>query len=99
MARPTLKPHATLLILALLLAFARLSLDVLAQLSGKPPDVQNTMDVVLILTLVLALGWREQNVVEGGVAYTKSTVLVILLFGIVLGLALPAIGMFLLRAS
>ena len=99
MANPTLKPHATLLILALLLAFARLALDLLAQLSGKPPEVQNTMDIVLILALILALGWHERHGVEQGVAYTKSTVLVVLLFGIVLGLALPAIGMFLLRAS
>jgi hypothetical protein len=99
MTRPTLKQQPTLLILALLLAFTRLALDLLARLSGKPPEVQNTMDIVLIVTLVLALGWRERNVVEDGVAYTKSTVLVILLFGVVLGLALPAIGMFLLRAS
>jgi hypothetical protein len=99
MARPTLKPHALLLILALLLAFARLALDLLARLSGKPPEVQNTMDIILIVTLVLALARHEQNAAEGGVAYTRSTVLVILLFGIVLGLAIPAIGMFLLRAS
>jgi hypothetical protein len=97
-ARPTLKQHTVLLILALLLAFARLALDLLAQLSGKPPEVQNTMDIILIVTVVLALIRHEQNVAESGVAYTRSTLLVILLFGIVLGLAIPAIGKFLLRA-
>jgi hypothetical protein len=56
------------------------------------------MDIILIVTLVLALVRHEQNVAESGVAYTRSSLLVILLFGIVLGLAIPAIGMFLLRA-
>jgi hypothetical protein len=99
MAKPTLKQHTLLLILALLLALARLALDFLAQLSGKPPEVQNTMDIVLIVALVLAVARHERDGGEAGVAYTKSTVLVILLFGIALGLAIPAIGTFLLRAS
>lgn len=98
MTGPTLKPHAMLLILALLLAFARLALDLLAQLSGRPPNVQNTINVILIVTLILALRRQEQNIAEHGVAYSKSTLLMIL-FGIGLGLAVPAIGMFLLRAA
>jgi hypothetical protein len=96
----TLKQHTMLLILALLLAFGRLALDLLAQLSARPPEVQNTMDVVLIVVLlvIVALGRREPNVAEGGGAYPRSTLLVILLFGVVFGLAIAAVGMFLMRA-
>jgi hypothetical protein len=62
MPRSTAQPYTLLLILSLLLALGRLALDLLAQLSGKPPEVQNTMDVILIVALALALGHQERQV-------------------------------------
>jgi hypothetical protein len=101
MANSIAQKYAMLLILSLLLALARFALDLLAQLSGKPPEAQNTMDVILIFALALALGHQEQKVsAESNVAldrpgYSKSFLLLILLFG----LTIPAIAAFLLRPS
>jgi hypothetical protein len=105
MPRSTAQQYTLLLILSLLLALARLALDLLAQLSGKPPAVQNTMDVILIAALALALGHQERKVpAESNVAldrpgYSKSFLLTILLFGVALGLTIPAIAAFLARPS
>jgi hypothetical protein len=105
MPRSTAQPYTLLLILSLLLALGRLALDLLAQLSGKPPEVQNTMDVILIVALALALGHQERQVAAAtSIApdppgYSKSFLLTILLFGIVLGLTIPAIAAFLARPS
>jgi hypothetical protein len=105
MPRSTAQQYTVLLILSLLLAFGRLALDLLAQLSGKPPEVQNTMDVILIVALVLALAHQERKVTADtnlsmdSPGYSKSFLLTILLFGVALGLTIPAIAAFLVRPS
>jgi hypothetical protein len=104
-ARSKTPQYVILLILSLLVALARFALDLLAQISGKPPEAQNTMDIILILALALALGYQERKVsAESNVAsdrpgYSKSFLLIVVLFGVALGLTIPAIASFLLRSS
>jgi hypothetical protein len=74
---------------ALLIAFARLVLDVLAEVSQRPPAIQTTMDVVLIALLVAAAFRQERTAGETPRAYSRSTIIAILLFGIALGLSVP----------
>jgi hypothetical protein len=78
-----------LLVGALLLAFARLVLDVLAEVSQRPPAIQNTMDIVLIVLLVVAIFRQERSAGETPLAYSRSTIIAILLFGVALGLSVP----------
>jgi hypothetical protein len=50
-----------ILILAVLLALARLALDLLTELSGQPPVPHYyTTDIVLLVVLILALASRER---------------------------------------
>jgi hypothetical protein len=87
MATPTGQYQLALLIGALLLALARLALDVLAEVGHRPPAVQNTMDLVLILLLTVALFRQERSAGETPIAYPKSAVIVISLFGVAVGLS------------
>ncbi len=86
-----------LLILAVLLALARLALDLLAELSGQPPVPPYTTDLVLLVVLILALASREQAMPADDPPANKPAIWMILLAGFVLGLALPAFTMFLAR--
>ncbi len=86
-----------ILILAVLLALARLALDLLTELSGQPPVPHYTTDIVLLVVLILALASRERPVTLHGPPVDKLAIWVILLAGFVLGLAFPAFAMFLTR--
>jgi hypothetical protein len=87
-----------LLILAVLLALARLALDLLAELNGSPPVSPYTTDIVLLVVLILILASREQTTSSAdGPPANKPAIWMILLAGFVLGLALPAFTMFLTR--
>jgi hypothetical protein len=86
-----------ILILAVLLALARLALDLLAELSGQPPVPPYTTDIVLLVVLILMLASREQTMPVDGPAANKPAIWMILLAGFVLGLALPAFTTFLMR--
>jgi drug/metabolite transporter (DMT)-like permease len=86
-----------ILILAVLLALARLALDLLTELSGQPPVPHYTTDIALLVVLILALASREQAMPADGPPTNKPAIWMILLAGFVLGLALPAFSMFLLR--
>ena len=88
-----------LLILAVLLALARLALDLLAELSGQPPVPPYTTDIVLLVVLILTLASREQIMPVDGPPANKPAIWMILLAGFVLGLALPAFSMFLTRSD
>ena len=85
-----------ILILAVLLALARLALDLLTEVSGQPSVPHYTTDIVLLVVLILALASREQAMPADGPS-AKPAIWMILLAGFVLGLALPAFSMFLLR--
>jgi drug/metabolite transporter (DMT)-like permease len=84
-----------ILILAVLLALARLALDFLAELRGAPPVPPYTTDIVLLIVLILALASREQTMPAGGPRANTPAIWMILLAGFVLGLSLPAFAMFL----
>ena len=86
-----------ILILAVLLALARLALDLLTELSGAPPVPHYTTDIVLLVVLILALASREPATPADSPPANKPAIWMILLAGFVLGLALPAFSMFLLR--
>ena len=86
-----------ILILAVLLALARLALDLMTELSGQPSAPHYTTDIVLLVVLILALASREQAMPADGPPANKPAIWMILLAGFVLGLALPAFSMFLLR--
>ena len=86
-----------ILILAVLLALARLALDLLTELSGQPPVPHYTTDIVLLVVLILALASREQAMPSDSPPVNTPAIWMILLAGFVLGLALPAFSMFLLR--
>jgi hypothetical protein len=97
MTKPTRQYQVALLIGALLLAFARLALDVLAEVTERPPAVQNIMDIVLISLLVLALYRQERSAGETPIAYSRSTLIAIVLFGVALGLSVSVFAFVLLR--
>lgn len=86
-----------ILILAVLLALARLALDLLAELSGTPPVPPYTTDLVLLVVLILALASRDQTMPTDGPPANAPAIWMILLAGFVLGLALPAFTMFLMQ--
>ena len=86
-----------ILILAVLLALARLALDLLTELSGAPPVPHYTTDIALLVVLILALASREQAMPTDSPPVNTPAIWMILLAGFVLGLALPAFSMFLLR--
>lgn len=87
-----------ILILAVLLALARLALDLLTELIGAPPVPPYTTDILLLVVLILVLASREQTMpAAGGPPANKPAIWMILLAGFVLGLALPAFTMFLIH--
>jgi hypothetical protein len=86
-----------ILILAVLLALARLALDLLTELSAQPTVPHYTTDIVLLVVLILALASREQAMPADGPPANKPAIWMILLAGFVPGLALPAFSMLLLR--
>lgn len=86
-----------ILILAVLLALARLALDLLTELIGAPPVPPYTTDILLLVVLILVLASREQTMPAGGPPANKPAIWMILLAGFVLGLALPAFTMFLIH--
>jgi hypothetical protein len=86
-----------ILILAVLLALARLALDLMTELSGQPSVPHYTTDIVLLVVLIVALASREQAMPADGPPTNKPAIWMILLAGFVLGLALPAFSMFLIR--
>jgi hypothetical protein len=86
-----------ILILAVLLALARLALDLLTELSGQPPVPHYTTDIALLVVLILALASREQAMPADGPPTNKPAIWMILLAGFVLGLALPAFTILLTR--
>jgi len=86
-----------ILILAVLLALARLALDLLTEVSGQPSVPHYTTDIVLLVVLILALASREQAVPASGPPANRPAIWMILLAGFVLGLALPAFTILLTR--
>ena len=86
-----------ILILAVLLALARLALDLLTELIGAPPVPPYTTDILLLVVLILVLASREQTMPAGGPPANKPAIWMILLAGLLLGLALPAFTMFLIH--
>jgi fluoride ion exporter CrcB/FEX len=92
--------YFVILIGALLLALARFALDALAEFSNRPPLVQFTMDIVLILILTVALfgSERRQDQGTGQPIATRSKWMFLLIgFGFVVGLTLPIFTLFILR--
>ena len=86
-----------ILILAVLLALARLALDLLTELRGQPPAPPYTTDIILLVVLILVLASREQTMPADGPPANQPAIWMILLAGFVLGLALPAFTMFLMQ--
>jgi hypothetical protein len=76
-----------ILILAVLLALARLALDLMTELRGQPPVPPYTTDIVLLVVLIVALASREQTLPADGLPANKPAICMILLAGFVLGLA------------
>jgi drug/metabolite transporter (DMT)-like permease len=84
-----------ILIFAVLLALARLALDLMTEVSWQPSAPHYTTDIALLVVLILALASRERAVPADGLPANKPAIWMILLAGFVLGLALPAFTMFL----
>ena len=88
-----------ILILAVMLAFARLVLDFLTELNRQPSVPNYTTDIILLVVLILALASREHAMPADGPPPNTPAIWMILLAGFVLGLTLPAFSMFLLHPN
>ena len=97
MLKLTAEHQRLILIFAVLLALARLALDLMTEVNGQPTVPHYTTDIVLLVVLILALASREPVVPADGPPANKPAIWMILLAGFVLGLALPAFTILLTR--